>query len=162
MNELLPLARDVAEALKARRATVAVAESSTGGLISATLLAVPGASAYFLGGGVIYTAPARRALLGITDETMRGLKPLSLDYVGLCARTVREKIGSTWGVGEIGAAGPTGTRYGHPAGISVLAVDGPLLLTRPVETGSSDRVANMRAFTRAALELLLEAVNKAG
>ncbi len=162
MNELLPLARDVGEALKARRATVAVAESSTGGLISATLLAVPGASAYFLGGGVIYTAPARRALLGITDETMRGLKPLSLDYVGLCARTVREKLGATWGVGELGAAGPAGTRYGHPPGISVLAVDGPLLLTRPIETGSGDREANMKAFTRAALELLLEAVNKAG
>ena len=162
MNELLPLARDVAEALKARRATVAVAESSTGGLISAVLLAVPGASAYFLGGGVIYTVAARRALLGITDETMRGLKPLSLDYVGLCARTVREKLGATWGVGELGATGPAGTRYGHPPGISVLAVDGPLLLTRPVETGSDDREANMRAFTRAALELLLEAVTKAG
>ena len=162
MNELLPLARDVAEALKARRATVAVAESSTGGLISATLLAVPGASAYFLGGGVIYTVPARRALLGITDEMMRGLKPLSLEYVGLCARTVREKLGATWGVGELGAAGPAGTRYGHPPGISVLAVDGPLFLTRPVETGNGDREANMRAFTRAALELLLEAVTKAG
>ena len=162
MNELLPLARAVAEALKARRATVAVAESSTGGLISAVLLAVPGASAYFLGGGVIYTVAARRALLGITDETMRGLKPLSLDYVGLCARTVREKLGATWGVGELGATGPAGTRYGHPPGISVLAVDGPLLLTRPVETGSDDREANMRAFTRAALELLLEAVTKAG
>lgn len=162
MNELLPLARDVAEALKSRRASVGVAESSTGGLISATLLAVPGASAYFLGGGVIYTMAARRALLGISDETLRGMKPLSADYVTLCARTVREKLGATWGVGELGAAGPAGTRYGHPPGISVLAVDGPVTMTRPVETGNADREENMRAFTRAALELLLEAVNKAG
>ncbi len=162
MNELLPLAREVAEALKSRRASVGVAESSTGGLISAVLLAVPGASAYYLGGGVIYTMAARRALLGIPDETLRGMKPLSADYVTLCARTMREKLGATWGVGELGAAGPAGTRYGHPPGISVLAVDGPVTLTRPVETGSPDREANMRAFTRAALELLLQAVRQAG
>lgn len=161
MKELLPLARETADALLARRATIAVAESSTGGLISAALLAVPGASRYFLGGGVIYTAAARRGLLGIDNDTMRSLTPLSAEYVALTARTVREKLAATWGIGELGAAGPAGTRYGHPAGIAMLAIDGPLCVTRPIETGSDDREANMRAFARAALQLLLETLRRA-
>lgn len=156
--DLSSLAAEVAELLKARQQTVAVAESSTGGLISAALLAIPGASAYFLGGGVIYTAASRRELLGITDEQMRGLKPLSESYVGLCARTVRTRLNTTWGLSELGAAGPAGTRYGNPPGFSVIAVDGPTTLQRRVETGSDDREANMWTFTRAALVLLREAM----
>ena len=157
-SELSTLAADIAALLKARQQTIAVAESSTGGLISAALLAVPGASAYFLGSGVIYTAAARRELLGISDEVMRGLKPLSESYVGLCARTVRMKLNTTWGLGELGATGPAGTRYGNPPGFSVIAIDGPVTLQRRIETGSDDRDANMWAFTRAALQLLRDAL----
>lgn len=155
-RELSTLAADIAALLKSRQQTIGVAESSTGGLISAALLAIPGASVYFMGGGVIYTIAARRELLGITDDVMRGLKPLSESYVGLCARTIREKLNTTWGLGELGATGPAGTRYGNPPGFSVIAIDGPVTLQRRVETGSDDREANMWAFTRAALELLRE------
>ena len=157
-NELSNLAGDVADVLKSRHQTIAVAESSTGGLISAALLAIPGASAYFMGGGVIYTAASRRELLGISDEVMRGLQPLSESYVGLCARTVREKLTTTWGLAELGATGPAGTRYGNPPGFSVLAIDGPATLQRRIETGSADREANMWAFTRAGLQLLRDAL----
>ena len=150
----------VADTLKAKQHTVAVAESSTGGLISASLLAVPGASAYYLGGTVIYTIEARRDLLGIPDDVLKGQTPLSESYVALCAKHIREKMGATWGIAELGATGPAGTRYGHEPGICVLAVDGPVTLTHRIENGSPDREGNMDIFTDAAIELLREALDK--
>src|SRR5690242_6733708 len=108
MNELISLAERIGERLKARGETDAVAESSTGGLISAALLAVPGASAYFLGGAVVYTRQARRLLLEIPDEAMKGIRASSEPYALLCAGTIRERFGATWGLAETGATGPTG------------------------------------------------------
>jgi nicotinamide-nucleotide amidase len=115
MKALLPLAEKIAASLIARKQTIAIAESSTGGLVAATLLAVPGASAYFLGGAVVYTKSARAALLGIGDAEMQGLRPATEDYSLLIARRVRERHGATWGFGETGATGPSGNRYGDPA-----------------------------------------------
>lgn len=154
MDTLLPLAARVAEALKARKHTIAVAESSAGGLLAATLLAVPGASAYFLGGAVVYTKSARTLLMGITDEQMRGLRSSSEPYAMLLARTNRQRFEATWGLAETGASGPSGNRYGDAAGHTCVALSGPFEKVLTLETGSADRVANMRAFTRAALELL--------
>ena len=151
---LASLAAPVAERLGARGHTVAVAESSAGGLISAALLSIPGASAYFMGGGVIYTRAARRVLLGVPDEGVRGIRSSTEAYALLKARTVREKLGTTWGLAETGAAGPSGNRYGDPSGHACIAVAGPVERSRTVETGRTDREANMWAFTRAALELL--------
>jgi len=125
MQHLIDLAGRIAERLKARGETVAVAESSAGGLIAAALLAVPGASAYFLGGAVVYTRQARRALLAIPDEAMAGIRSASEPYAALLARTVRERHGATWGLAETGATGPTGNRYGDPAGHACIAVSGP-------------------------------------
>lgn len=150
----------VADILKARKDTVGVAESSTGGLISANLLAVPGASAYFLGGTIIYTLRARRELLGIDKSTLDRQQPLTETYVALCAQTIRTRLDATWGIAELGATGPAGTSYGHPPGICVLAVVGPVTVTRRIETGSPDREGNMQTFTRAALELLHEALEQ--
>ena len=150
----------VADILKARKETVGVAESSTGGLISANLLAVPGASAYFIGGTIIYTLRARRELLGIDKVTLDRQQPLTEAYVALCAQTIRTRLDATWGIAELGATGPAGTSYGHPPGICVLAVVGPVTLTRRLETGSPDREGNMQTFTRAALELLHEALEQ--
>ncbi len=116
MNELAPIAAAAAALLVQSRQTVAVPESSAGGLISAALLAIPGASAYFQGGGVIYTQNARRALLGIADEGVKGIRSSTESYALLGARTVREKLGTTWGLAETGASGPTGNRYGDAAG----------------------------------------------
>jgi PncC family amidohydrolase len=155
---LAPLAEALAEQLKARKETVAVAESSAGGLISAALLAVPGASAYFLGGAVVYTGKARMSLMGLTREAVAGIRSSSEPYAQLLARTARENLGATWGLSETGAAGPTGNGYGDAAGHSCLAVSGPVEMAITLETGEADREANMEAFAKAALELLQTAM----
>ena len=158
MEELLPLAERIAARLKARRETVAVFESSTGGLVSAALLAVPGASAYFLGGGVIYTRQARDAIAGVTDAEMSGLRASTEPYARLLAQHARAKLGATWGVGETGATGPTGNRYGDKAGHTCFALAGPAERAVTLETGSDDRVANMHRFSREVLDMLAQAL----
>jgi nicotinamide-nucleotide amidase len=154
MPDLTPLATPVAELLKAAGQTLAVAESSAGGLISAALVSIPGASAYYIGGAVVYTSTARRALLGIGDEAMTGMRASTEAYALLKARTLREQLGATWGLAETGASGPTGNRYGDAAGHACIAVSGPVERTITVETGKADREANMWTFTKAALDLL--------
>jgi len=158
MQDLLPRAERLAAILKERRETIAVAESSTGGLISAALLSVPGASAYFLGGAVVYTLRARRALLDIQDAAVAGMRGASEPYALLMARTARERFSATWGLAESGATGPTGNRYGDAAGHTCLAIASPIERAITLETGSSDRVANMRAFAAAAMDLLAESL----
>ena len=158
MQHLLGLAEQIADRLKARGETVAIAESSAGGLIAAALLAVPGASAYFQGGAVVYTRQSRRALLGISNEAMQGLRPSTEPYAELLARTVRERHGATWGVAETGATGPAGNAYGDAPGHTCIAVVGPAQRVLTIETGTDDRQANMRAFAAKALETLLAAL----
>jgi len=157
MDELATLAAAVGERLKARGETVAVAESSTGGLISAALLGVPGASAYYLGGAVVYTAKARVLLMELPKEAVAGMRSSSEPYALLLARTSRERFGATWGLSETGAAGPTGNRYGDAAGQTCVALSGPVEIALTIETGEDDRQANMRAFAAAALKLLQKA-----
>ncbi len=160
MQTLLPLAEKIAARLVERRETIAVAESSTGGLIAAALLSVPGASAYFVGGAVVYTRTSRAALLGITDAEMSGMRASTESYALLVARRMRERNATTWCIGETGAAGPTGNRYGDAAGHSCIAVVGPAMERAvTLETGSNDRRANMRAFGKRALELIDEALS---
>lgn len=159
MPDLTPLAADVANLLKERGETVAVAESAAGGLISAALLSIPGASAYFLGGGVIYTRDARAAILGYEgdDITQRGsTEPYALQ----AARTIRGKLGADWGISESGAAGPGGNRYGDASGHVCVAVVGKTEQAQTVETGSDDREANMWAFAEAALSLLKKSIEE--
>jgi nicotinamide-nucleotide amidase len=159
VKSLLQIAEKIAARLIERKETIAVAESSTGGLIAAALLAVPGASAYFIGGAVVYTRTSRAALLGIGDADMQGLRPSSEPYALMFARRMRERHQATWAVGETGATGPTGNRYGDAAGHSCIAVIGPFVERAvTLETGSADRQANMDAFARRALELLAEAI----
>ena len=156
MNDLLPLAETIAARLKARKETITVAESSTGGLISAALLSVGGASAYFMGGVVVYTRQARRTMLAIPDAAMAGMRAASEPYAVLLARTVRDLHRATWGLSESGAAGPAGNRYGDPAGHATIAVAGTSERALTLRTGSADRSANMRAFAQKALETLLQ------
>ena len=155
------MARDLGAVLKQRGETVAVSESSTGGLISAALLSVPGASAYFLGAGVIYTGAARSALLELPAKLPADTRSASEPYAALCASRIREKLGATWGLAETGASGPTGNRYGDAAGHCCLAVSGPMERIQTLETGSDDREANMWIFARAAIDLLAEAIDNA-
>ncbi len=158
MKVLLPLAEALAPRLIARRESIAIAESSTGGLIAAALLAVPGASAYFLGGAIVYTKSARAALLGFGDAEMEGLRAASEPYALFIARRVRDRHGAVWGLGETGATGPTGNRYGDPAGHTCIGVVGPVQRAITLRTGSADRQANMEAFARRALELLADVI----
>jgi PncC family amidohydrolase len=158
MKDLLQVAEKLATRLKERRETVAVAESSAGGLISAELLAQPGASAYFLGGAVVYTYVARRLFLDLPDAGLAGIRPATEAYARLLARAVRQRLGATWGLAETGATGPAGNRYGDPAGHVCLALAGPVEAAITLETGEADRLANMRAFAAAALDLLLQHV----
>src|SRR3954447_1204623 len=160
MNELVTIAEKIAAQLIARKQTIAVAESSTGGLISAALLSVPGASAYFLGGAVVYTRDARRLLMDIPDEAMRGFRSASAPYAKLLASQIRQRFSTDWGLSETGATGPTGNRYGDAAGHSCMAVAGLKQFVTTLETGSADRLANMHVFAATALNLLLETVSR--
>jgi PncC family amidohydrolase len=154
MDELSALGAAVGALLKERKQTIAVAESSAGGLINAALVAVPGASAFYLGGAIIYTKAGRSSLLGLGAPDMKGLRSASEPYAKLMAHRVREKLGATWGLAETGASGPAGNSYGDAPGHACIAVSGPQGAVVTLETGSADREANMRAFTRRALQLL--------
>jgi PncC family amidohydrolase len=157
LDELLPQAERIGARLKARGETVSVAESSTAGLLSAALLAIGGASAYFLGGAVVYTRASRTELLRVTESefaAMAGITPSTEPYALLFARKIKERLGTNWAVGETGTAGPTGSRYGHAPGHSCIAVIGSGERAITIETGKSDRVENMRVFAVAALDLL--------
>ena len=156
MKDLVATAEKIAAKLIERRQTIAVAESSTGGLISAALLAVPGASAYFLGGGVIYTREARRILMDIPDDAMKGIRSASEPYAQLLASQIRQRFSTDWGLSETGATGPSGNRYGDAAGHSCMAVAGPQTAVTTLETGSAERLANMHSFAATALNLLLQ------
>ena len=155
------LGRSAGELLKARKETIAVAESSAGGLINAALVAVPGASAYYVGGGVIYTPKGRAVIMGIRKEEMEGIRSASEPFAQLLARRVRENLGTTWGLSETGAAGPAGNRYGDAAGHACIAVSGPVEAVITLETASADREANMWEFARRAVELLESCLRKA-
>ena len=160
MQDLLARAERAGQMLKHRGETIVVAESSTGGLVSAALLAVPGASAYFVGGAIVYTQTARKALFDLGDLSALGLRAATEPYARLLAQTARERFASTWALAESGATGPTGNRYGDAAGHCCLAVAGPVERAFTLETGDSDRVGNMRAFSAAALDLLAQVLSR--
>ena len=161
MSTLNDLAAEAGRILRERGDTIAVSESACGGLINAALVAVPGASAYYLGGAVIYTQASRDGLLEIGDDAMAGKRASTEEYALMTARAIRAKLGATWALGETGASGPTGNRYGDAAGhacIAVVGASGERAAT--IETGSADREANMREFAERALELLIERLRR--
>lgn len=156
MQTLIPIAQQIAARLIARGETVAVSESSSGGLISAALLAVPGASAYYRGGGVIYTPSAFKGLMQLKREDIEGMRSSTEPYARFMAGTIRTKLRATWGLCETGASGPSGNGYGDAAGHTCVALVGATQTSRTLETGLTDREENMRLFAKEALELLLE------
>ena len=159
MHDLIPLAETIAARLKARRESIAIAESSTGGLISAALLALPGASAYFLGGAVAYTRQAKILMLGLDETALAKFRPATEPHALLLARGARARFVASWGLAETGATGPTGNRYGDPAGHTCLAVAGAVERAITLQTGTAERLANMHTFAAAALRLLAEAIS---
>ena len=159
--ELSAMAGSVATLLKQRKCTVSVAESSSGGLISAALLSIPGASNYFVGGGVIYTRGARRNLMGVFEEIAM-MNGANEEYALIMARQMREKLGTDWALCETGASGPEGNRYGNAAGHCCVAIAGALEIAITIETESDEREANMWQFASAALELLEATLRETG
>jgi PncC family amidohydrolase len=156
MRELMPLAERAGALLKARKQTIALNESSTGGLISAALLAVPGASAYYIGSVVVYTRQAWDAVRDFREEELGGVRAATEHHALVRARIARQRFSTTWGIGETGAAGPIGNRYGDPAGHTCVAVAGPVERVLTLRTDRADRMGNMFAFADAALKLLVE------
>ena len=154
MQNLTSLAQTVGTLLIERKQTLAISESSSGGLISAALLSIPGASAYFMGGGVIYTHRAREVLLDIDFKEHPGVRSSSEPYALLAANKIRERLGTYWGLAETGAAGPKGNRYGDASGHTCVAVSGPVEQVITLETGLSDREENMWLFAKKSLETL--------
>lgn len=162
METLLPLAQKVADLLKSRSETIAIGESVGGGLVSAALIAQPGASAFFLGGTVIYTPQAGRALRDRTTLNLKGLAPLTPAFAQELADGYRRQMRCDWTTSEMGAAGPAGSPYGPKPGTAVVAISGPVSKSRLIETGTGNRIDNMRAFGKAQLELLIECLEDAG
>jgi nicotinamide-nucleotide amidase len=162
MESLTALGSVVGKLLSERGETIGAAESSAGGLINATLVAVPGASAYYLGGGIVYTVAGRSALLGISAQDMSHTRSSTETFAKLLAERVRANLGATWGLGETGASGPSGNRYGDAPGHACIAVCGPVEAVITLETGSADREANMLVYARKAVELLESCLRMAG
>ncbi|MAF48002.1 MAG: CinA family protein [Rhodospirillales bacterium] len=162
MNQLTNMAASVGQLLKDRGETVGVSESSTGGLVSAALLSIPGASAYFVGGAALYTYISREAFIGFSLDDHPGVRSASEPFVKIAAATMRDVLGTTWGVAEAGAAGPTGNRYGDDAGHSCIAINGPVERVITIETGSGEREANMWRFAEETLKLFEAALKDAG
>jgi PncC family amidohydrolase len=155
------LAQAIASLLTTRGETVAVAESTTGGLVSAALLWVAGASGYYAGGGVVYTLASRTALAGAPAELFADYQGTTPAMLLAVAESMRQRLDATWCVAESGLAGPTAGRSGAPPGRTTLAVAGPVNRTEVVETGGADREANMIEFTTAALRLLRDVLRVA-
>ena len=155
---LAPIGQQAGRLLLERGETVVVIDGATGGLISASLISLPGATRFFQGSGVVYTLESRSLLLGMTNQELRGMRSATEEYALVQARAVRKQFGADWGVAETGSAGPGNHPMGVPNGISAIAVVGPQgqEFARIVRTDSDERMANMGAFARAALELLVE------
>lgn len=163
LRECAPQALRIAALLRARGQKVAVADGATGGLIAASLLTVPGALDFFVGGGVVYSLRGRDLLFALPREAYKGMRGASEDYALLQARAIRDNFGAQWGLAESGSVGGSTHPSGAPAGRSVVAIAGPsgLAVTRLIETGSDDRIANMGAFTRNALTTFEDVLNAA-
>ena len=162
MEPLLPMAHSIAALLFERGETVAICETTAGGLVSAALLSVPGASRYYRGAAVTYTGVARANFLDIDLADHPGVRSSSEPYAQLIAETIRVRLGADWGLGETGAAGPTGNPYGDAAGHTCIAVTGPVQYVETLETGDDDREANMWRFTRRTLEVFERVLREAG
>ena len=160
MQDLHPQALRIAALLRTRGEKVAVADGVTGGMIAASLLTVPGALDFFVGGGIVYSLRARDVLFDLPREAYKGARGASEDYALLQARAIRDNFGADWGIAESGSVGGSSHPSGAPAGRSCSAVVGPdgFEFVRVTETGSDDRIANMEAFTRAALATLDDAL----
>lgn len=160
-SEQESLAQEIAALLTERGETVSVAEATTGGLISAALLWVAGASKYYVGGGVVYTLKSRTGLAGVPAEQYANYRGTTTEIIASLAESMRKRLGTTWCISESGIAGPAGGRAGALAGRTTIGVAGPVARTTTVETGLPDRGENMVEFTTHSLRFLRDAIREA-
>ncbi|HUJ14797.1 MAG TPA: nicotinamide-nucleotide amidohydrolase family protein, partial [Thermoanaerobaculia bacterium] len=107
-----------------RKATVAVAESCTGGLLASRITDVAGSSAYFMGGAVCYTADAKMILVGVDPANIQQFGEVSEQVAVDLAKGARRRFGTTYGIGVTGIAGPGGGSEAKPVGTVHIAVAG--------------------------------------
>ena len=148
---------DLVSALLARRATLATAESLTGGLVGAALTGVPGVSAVFRGGVVVYATELKASLCGVPAELLDRVGPVHADTAAAMASGVRERLVATYGLATTGVAGPD-PQDGHPAGEVYVAAAGPGdVRVRPLRL-TGDRAGIRNGTVAAVLGLALELV----
>lgn len=161
--ELAVLGAEVGDLLKARGEKVAVIDGATGGLVSAALVSVPGATRFFASGGVVYSLRGRDLLLDLPREELATMRSVTESYALLQAGRFRERLGVAWGLAETGSAGPNMHPFGVESGASAIAVVGPgVERSVTLRTGLDDRISNMFAFAHGALCLLRDVLREAG
>ena len=156
LADVFPESARAGAALRGRGWRVAVAESCTGGLLGAVLTAVPGASAYMLGGVIAYDNEVKSQLLGVSPGLIARMGAVSAEVAAALALGVRERLGVEVGVGITGVAGPGSEEGGKPAGLAFVGITSPELEKVVRLDGDHGREANRAACVRAALELIIE------
>jgi nicotinamide-nucleotide amidase len=157
-----PLEVVIGQKLSERRATIAVAESATGGGLADRISLVPGSSAYFLGGFITYSRRLKTELLGVPEELLHKCGPVSREVAEAMANGVRRRTGATYAIATTGNAGPTTDGPEAPAGTFYVAIASPLdvEVTQRVWP-AADRV-RVRAFAaQMALDLLNRKLSRA-
>ncbi|HUS21581.1 MAG TPA: nicotinamide-nucleotide amidohydrolase family protein [Aeromicrobium sp.] len=153
-DQTADVAAAVLDLLRERAETVATAESLTGGLVCATLVDAPGASAIVRGAVVAYTADVKSQILGVDDAQIASNGTIDAEVARQMAEGIRLRLGATWGVATTGNAGPDSSE-GKPVGTVFIAVAGPRTSAVRELSLSGDRTAIRRSTTAAALSLLL-------
>lgn len=168
MNDGFPLeddtlARAVGELLLARGEKVAVSETTAGGLVSARILSVPGASGWFESGLVPYSSPTKWEALGMDREIAREHGAVSPQWVSATAEAMRRATGAAWAVAESGIAGPQGSRRSpKPVGSVAIAVSGPNgTVAQEIQLPGS-RAEVMKQISEEVLTLLRTRLESAG
>jgi PncC family amidohydrolase len=156
MLGVLETARQVLEALNARRLTLAVAEGDTGGVLLEWLTAVPGSSAVVRGGVVAYHDDLKRQALGVPSDVLQRRGAVSAEVVEAMASGVRAFAGADIGLATTGIAGPGGATPTKPVGLAFVAVASAERALVREHHWSADRPTNRRASAAAALELAIE------
>jgi PncC family amidohydrolase len=153
------LATSVGEALASRGEKVAVVESTAGGLVSARLLSVPGASLWFDRGVVAYGGNSKQLFTGVDPELLRSFGAVSPEAVTAMATGMRERANVAWAVAESGIAGPQGSRRSpKPAGFVSIAVVGPDVVRAAEYQFEGSRIEVMARIAEQCLTMLLDAV----
>ena len=154
-NQPMLLEEALGPALLARGLSLATAESCTGGLIAHRLTNVPGSSAYFLGGLVVYSNQAKEKLLGVRPETLLAHGAVSEAVAREMARGACRAVGAQVGVAVTGIAGPGGATPGKPVGLTWIALCAPDDERAERHVWPGDRAAVKAASAEAALRLVL-------